>query len=65
MVLLLTFYSELLLQAVICYICLALGKRTALAETFVQPVENQDGTVTERIIVRRQSLMVEAQSVQR
>ena len=53
-----------MLQIVICYICLTLGNQTALAGLIVELIENQDGTITARL-VRRQSLMVEAQSVQR
>lgn len=61
---LLAFYSELLLQFVVCYICLTLGNQKVKADIIVQLFENQDGTFTERVI-RKQSLMVEAKSVQR
>jgi hypothetical protein len=43
---------------------LTLGNQTAFANLIVELVENQDGTITARL-VRRQSLMVEAQSTQR
>ena len=59
----LNFFSELLLQIIICYICQTLGNHTAHSDYNVQLIENEDGTVTARFVMR-ESLLVQEPSEQ-